>query len=59
MKVILWLQSPQLPLLNQAINVVAKTYGALEFVGAIVQESARGGGGKFYHHQQSGDSFPR
>ena len=33
MKVLIWVQSPQLPLLAPAINVVARTYGALEFVG--------------------------
>ena len=33
MKVMLWIQSLQLPLLNVAINIVASTYGSLEFVG--------------------------
>ena len=42
MKVILWFQSPQLPLLNTAINVVARTYGALDFVGVIVPEQTGG-----------------
>ena len=33
MKVMIWIQSPQLPLLAPALNVIAQTYGALEFVG--------------------------
>ena len=35
MKVMLWLQTPQMPMLGIAINVVARTYGALDFVGVI------------------------
>ena len=35
MKVILWLEELQPPLMNDAINVIAKNYGALDFVGAI------------------------
>ena len=38
MKVILWFQTLQMPLLNAALNVVARTYGALEFVGALSSE---------------------
>lgn len=39
MNIILWLEELQPPLINKAINVLAKTYSALEFVGAIPSET--------------------
>ncbi|MBR1579300.1 MAG: hypothetical protein IJ668_02235 [Selenomonadaceae bacterium] len=43
MKVILWFQSPQLPLFNYAINVIAQTHGEPKFVGVIMPEQMGGG----------------
>ena len=42
MKVILWFQSPQMPLLNYALNTIGRNYGAPEFVGVVPAPEQRG-----------------
>ncbi len=58
MNVILWLEELQPPLMNQAINAVAREHGALEFVGAIPSEKMPIGNGRGAAFLMNGKPIP-